>query len=185
MGGIVIRQRAEHTTASGRQLLVLHGDEFDGVIKHARWLSVLGTKAYAVALAINRHFNHIRRRFGLPYWSLSAYLKLKTKRAVQFVADFETAVVSEARLAEVVGVVCGHIHHAEMRDMDGILYCNTGDWVESCTALAELSDGTLQLIRWVDRAVEQDPRPHQGEGQASVSPDLLSLVASARAVTSR
>jgi UDP-2,3-diacylglucosamine pyrophosphatase LpxH len=185
MGGIVIRQRAEHTTASGRQLLVLHGDEFDGVIKHARWLSVLGTKAYAVALAINRHFNHIRRRFGLPYWSLSAYLKLKTKRAVQFVADFETAVVSEARLAEVVGVVCGHIHHAEMRDMDGILYCNTGDWVESCTALAELSDGTLQLIRWVDRAVEQDPTPHQGDGQASVSPDLLSLVASARAVTSR
>ncbi|MEM9667104.1 MAG: UDP-2,3-diacylglucosamine diphosphatase, partial [Bacteroidota bacterium] len=122
LGGIVIRPQAVHTTADRRQLLVLHGDEFDGVIRYARWLSVLGSQAYQLALWLNRRVNRLRGRLGKPYWSLSAYLKLKAKRAVQFIADFEEAVVQEAKTWEVDGVVCGHIHHAEKREIDGVLY---------------------------------------------------------------
>ncbi len=152
LGGIVVKQQAVHTTADGRRLLVLHGDEFDGVVRHARWLALLGAAAYVGALKLNRYVNRVRRWWGLPYWSLAAYLKYKTKRAVQFIADFETAVAREARERAVDGVVCGHIHHAEMRPIAGVLYCNTGDWVESCTALAEHRDGRLEIIRWVPTA---------------------------------
>lgn len=149
LGGILIQPEALHVTADGRQLLVLHGDEFDGVVRYARWLSHLGSRAYVLALRLNRYYNLVRRRLSQPYWSLSAYLKLKTKRAVQFVADFERAVAREARAWEVDGVVCGHIHHPELREIDGVLYANTGDWVESCSALVEHVDGRLEVIRWV------------------------------------
>ena len=145
-GGITVQAEAVHTTADGRRLLILHGDEFDGVVRHARWLSLLGAAAYSAILKLNRPVNRIRRWCGLPYWSLSAYLKYKTKRAVQFIADFEEAVARAARKEAVDGVVCGHIHHAEMRTIQGVLYCNTGDWVESCTALAEHLDGRLEII---------------------------------------
>ena len=147
-GGIATKMQCIHTTVDGRQLLVLHGDQFDGVIKYAKWISVLGATAYEVSLVINRWYNQIRKWMGLPYWSLSAYLKNKAKRAVQHIAEFEKVVVNEAKKYEVEGVVCGHIHQAEIQELNGVLYLNTGDWVESCTALVEHVDGTLEVIRW-------------------------------------
>ena len=147
-GRVAVLNRTTHVTADGRRYLVLHGDEFDGVVKYARWLALLGDGAYAAAVEINHHFNRARRLFGFRYWSLSAYLKHKVKRAVEFISHFEQAVVREARRAGADGVVCGHIHTCEMRDIDGIHYCNDGDWVESCTALVEHGDGRLELIHW-------------------------------------
>ncbi len=167
-GGITLQHRAIHTTARGERLLILHGDAFDGVVRHARWVSLLGASMYRGALRLNRWFNRVRRWFELPYWSLSAYLKYKTKRAVQFIADFERAVAREAREAGVDGVVCGHIHHAELRTIDGILYANAGDWVESCTALAEHDDGRLAILRWrpSERTAESiSLADHVGDGQ--------------------
>lgn len=147
-GGIEVVKEWVHETADGRKLWVTHGDLFDGVIQCAKWLAHLGDTAYEITLKLNRYLNHLRAKFGLPYWSLSKYLKLKVKRAVSYVSDFEVAVAREARKRGVQGVVCGHIHHAEMRDIDGILYCNDGDWVESLTALVEHADGTLEILDW-------------------------------------
>ena len=149
-GGISTKMQCIHTMVDGRQFLVLHGDRFDGVIQYARWISFLGSKAYEVALVMNRWYNFFRKKMGLSYWSLSAYLKNKAKRAVQHIADFEKAVVKEARKFEVEGVVCGHIHQPEISEINGIVYCNTGDWVESCTALVEHVDGRLEVLRWSD-----------------------------------
>jgi UDP-2,3-diacylglucosamine pyrophosphatase LpxH len=126
----------------------MHGDLFDGVIQCAKWLAHVGDSLYEFTLKLNRHLNSLRARLGLPYWSLSKYLKLKVKRAVSYVGDFESAVAREAHRRGVQGVVCGHIHHAELRDIDGILYANDGDWVESLTALAEHADGTLEILHW-------------------------------------
>lgn len=147
-GGIDVVDDAVHTMADGRQLWVTHGDYFDGVIQCAKWLAYVGDNLYEFTLKLNRYLNHLRAKFGLPYWSLSAYLKLKVKKAVNFISDFEVAVASEARRRGHQGVVCGHIHHAEMRDINGILYCNDGDWVESRTALVEHHDGRLELVHW-------------------------------------
>jgi UDP-2,3-diacylglucosamine pyrophosphatase LpxH len=137
-----------HRTFDGRQLWVTHGDLFDGVVQHARWLAYLGDTLYDWVLELNRHFNSMRARLGLPYWSLSKYLKLRVKRAVSYISDFESALAHEAIRRGVDGVVCGHIHHAEMRMIDGVLYANDGDWVESLTALVEHSDGRLEIIDW-------------------------------------
>jgi UDP-2,3-diacylglucosamine pyrophosphatase LpxH len=147
-GGVDVVEDCLHTTADGRCLWVTHGDHFDGVIQCAKWLAYVGDWAYELTLRINRHLNSLRARLGLPYWSLSKYLKLKVKRAVSYVSDFEHAVVREARARGAHGVVCGHIHHAELRMIDGILYANDGDWVESLTALVEHADGRLELIDW-------------------------------------
>ncbi len=147
-GGIDVADEWMHETADGRQLWVTHGDLFDGVIQCARWLAHLGDSLYEFTLRLNRHLNSLRARMGLPYWSLSKYLKLKVKRAVSYVGDFEAALAREARKRGAQGVVCGHIHHAELRDIDGILYANDGDWVESLTALAEHADGRLEIIHW-------------------------------------
>ncbi len=149
-GGVAVQMEAVHITADGRRLLVTHGDHFDGIVTYAKWLALLGDMAYSAALNMNTWFNHLRRRFGLPYWSLSAYLKHKVKNAVAFISEYERAIAEEARRRHVDGVVCGHIHHAEMRDIDGILYCNDGDWVESCTALAEHADGRLEILHWAE-----------------------------------
>jgi UDP-2,3-diacylglucosamine pyrophosphatase LpxH len=150
-GGIDVADDWIHTTADGRRLWITHGDLFDGVVQCARWLAVVGDSLYGFTLRLNRHFNRLRARMGLPYWSLSKYLKLKVKRAVSYVGDFERAVAREARKRQVHGVVCGHIHHAEMREIDGILYANDGDWVESLTALVEHADGRLEIVDWSHR----------------------------------
>ena len=145
-GGIEVVDDCMHVTADGRRLWITHGDLFDGVIQCAKWLAYVGDAAYEFTLKVNRWFNRARARLGLPYWSLSRYLKHKVKRAVSYIDDFEAAVAREARRRGADGVVCGHIHHAEMRDIDGILYCNDGDWVESLTALVEHEDGRLEII---------------------------------------
>ena len=154
LGNIMVTREAVHRTVDGRRLLVVHGDEFDGVTRCHRWIALTGDMGYEMLLVLNRWFNVARRSFGLPYWSLSAYVKGKVKRAVNFITAFEQALAHEASRRGLQGVVCGHIHHAEMRDLAGILYCNTGDWVESCTALAESHDGTLELLSMVPTAAE-------------------------------
>ena len=153
-GAIEVADEAIHRTADGRRLLVIHGDSFDGVMRCARWLAVLGDHAYTVALELNRWFNQARRQLGYPYWSLSAYLKLKVKNAVRYIGDYEGAVLEAARARQVDGIVCGHIHHAELREQDGCLYANCGDWVESCTALVEHADGRLEIVHWPERAAQ-------------------------------
>ncbi len=148
VAGVKLRQDAAHTTADGRRLLVMHGDEFDSVVSYAKVLALLGDRAYTTALVLNRYFNAIRRRLGHPYWSLSQWLKRRVKEAVKAIDRFEAAVAGEARRRGFDGVICGHIHHAEMREVGGVLYLNDGDWVESCTALVEHNDGRLELIDW-------------------------------------
>ncbi len=147
-GGIEVHKEAVHTTADGRHLWVIHGDHFDGVIQGAKWLAYLGDNLYEFSLRLNRHLNSWRARLGLPYWSLSQYLKHRVKSALNYVTDFERAVANEARHRGYQGVVCGHIHRPEMRSIDGTLYCNDGDWVESLSALVEHADGRLELVHW-------------------------------------
>lgn len=149
-GGIEIHDSVIHETATGERLLVIHGDQFDLVVRHARWLALLGDGAYTAALFVNTHLNVVRRRLGLTYWSLSAWAKARVKNAVNFIGRFEEMLAAEALRRGADGVVCGHIHHAANRDMNGIRYVNTGDWVESCTAVVEHYDGSLELIRWAD-----------------------------------
>ena len=148
-GDVEVATQAIHVTADNKRLLVMHGDAFDGVVKYARWLAHLGDGAYTFALWANHWLNILRRRLGLSYWSLSAYLKHKVKNAVQYIANYEETMATEAKKLGVDGVICGHIHHAEQRDIDGILYCNDGDWVESCTALVEHWDGRLEILHWL------------------------------------
>ncbi|GDX57756.1 hypothetical protein LBMAG30_19190 [Comamonadaceae bacterium] len=155
-GGVDVVEDCVHTLADGRRLWVTHGDLFDGVIQCAKWLAYAGDIAYEFILKVNRRFNVLRAHLGLPYWSLSKYLKLKVKRAVSYVSDFETAVAHEARRRGLDGVVCGHIHHAEMRQIEGVLYCNDGDWVESLTALVEHHDGRLEIL---DFGTQAAPAP--------------------------
>ena len=137
-----------HETADGKRLLVLHGDVFDVVARHAKWLAFIGDTAYTTALILNNYYNRLRKRLGYPYWSLSAYLKHKVKNAVAFVGDYEEALACEARRRGVDGIVCGHIHHPDKRMIGDVLYCNDGDWVESCTALAEDHQGRLEILHW-------------------------------------
>ena len=145
-GGIKVRDELVHTTADGRRMLVLHGDRFDGVIACAKWLAYVGDSLYTVILKFNQIFNNWRARAGLPYWSLSQYLKLKVKNAVSYITQFEDALADEARRKGVDGIICGHIHKPEIRDINGILYCNDGDWVESLSALVEDAQGQLSLV---------------------------------------
>jgi UDP-2,3-diacylglucosamine pyrophosphatase LpxH len=137
---------------------VTHGDEFDGVVLHAKWLAMLGDVAYRALLSANTLFNRARRHLGFGYWSLSAYLKTRVKNALQFIENFEAAIADEARRRGVDGVICGHIHKAEMREIGGTLYINDGDWVESCTALVEHMDGKLEILAWTrPRAIDAVP----------------------------
>ena len=152
-GGVEVVQEAVHTTADGKRLWVVHGDHFDGVIQCAKWLAYLGDNLYEFTLRLNRHLNSLRARLGLPYWSLSQYLKHRVKQALNYVTQFEAAVAAEARRRGLDGVVCGHIHRPEMRHIDGTLYCNDGDWVESLSALVEHADGHLELRYWAPQAL--------------------------------
>lgn len=147
-GGVEVVAEAIHVTVDGRRFLVLHGDEFDGVVLYARWLAFLGDMGYSVLLRLNIWFNAARRQFNLPYWSISAYIKHRVKNAVAFISHYEQVVADAARLRGVDGVVCGHIHCAEIRDFGGVLYMNDGDWVESCTALVEHFDGRIEILDW-------------------------------------
>jgi len=150
-GEIEIAEDAVHVTAGGKRLWITHGDLFDSVMQHARWLARLGSWIYEWLLTLNRWLNALRRRLGLPYWSMSQYLKHKAKTATNFISDFEHVMTAEARRRGCDGVVCGHIHKAEVRSIDGILYCNDGDWVESMTALVETFDGEMRLVQWRNR----------------------------------
>jgi UDP-2,3-diacylglucosamine pyrophosphatase LpxH len=147
-GEIEICEDAIHINPEGKRFWVVHGDLFDNVIQHARWLAYLGDTAYVLLLKINHWLNLFRRFFNLPYWSFSQYLKHKVKHAVSFISAFETAMVKEARRRDCRGVICGHIHKPEIRQIDDILYFNDGDWVESMTALVEHHDGRFEILNW-------------------------------------
>jgi len=147
-GGIKIRDELIHTTANGKRMLVIHGDRFDGVIACAKWLAYVGDNLYTMILKFNQWFNSWRARAGLPYWSLSQYLKGKVKNAVNYISSFEEALAAEAHKKGLDGVICGHIHKPEIRDINGITYCNDGDWVESLSALVEDPSGELRLVTW-------------------------------------
>ncbi len=138
----------EHVTADGRRYLVIHGDQYDVVIQKAKWLAYLGDRFYVTALAMNTWLNIARRKLGLNYWSLGAFAKRHVKQFVNIIGQFENTVASDIRQRKLDGVICGHIHHATSRDMNGLHYLNTGDWVESCTAIGERFDGTMEIVRW-------------------------------------
>ena len=149
-GDVTVADEVIHQTVDGRRLLVLHGDQFDGVVLYAKWLALLGDNAYELLLKSNALVNWVRRRFGLPYWSLAAYMKKRVKNAVQFISRFEEVVAHAAADRHVDGVVCGHIHSAEIREFGNVTYYNDGDWVESCTALVEHGDGRMEVLDWAE-----------------------------------
>lgn len=169
-GGIAVEDEIVHVTADGRRFLILHGDKFDGVIQYAKWLAVLGDKAYDISLFINELFNVLRRKLGYSYWSLSSYLKHRVKNAVNYISAFEQTLADEACRRQVDGVICGHIHKPEIRTINNIFYCNAGDWVESCTALVEDWDGRLSIVYWIDHnehlvpMIESQPENVEGVG---------------------
>jgi UDP-2,3-diacylglucosamine pyrophosphatase LpxH len=151
-GNVAIQTEVVHTGATGRRYLILHGDQFDGVVMSSRLIGIIGSQLYEALLRANRYVNHVRRRLGFPYWSLAGYLKHKVKNAIQYINNFEEAVAHEAARTGVDGVICGHIHRAEIAELHGIHYHNCGDWVESCTALVEHADGEMEIIDWLERA---------------------------------
>lgn len=171
LGGIEIVDQAMHEAADGKRYLVMHGDQFDMVVRHARWLALLGDGAYTAALVLNTYMNLLRRRLGLTYWSLSAWAKLQVKNAVNFISRFEELLCAEAKRHEVDGVICGHIHHPALHDDFGVRYLNTGDWVESCTGIVEHYDGRFELVRWTEAMAQ----PHSSE-----PPALLPLTVAPR-----
>lgn len=154
LGNIQVVNEAVHETADGRRLLVLHGDQFDGITRYHKWLALTGDAAYSATLWANLWFNRFRARAGMPYWSLAAYAKSRVKKAVNFIYQFEKAVAHEARRRRMDGVVCGHIHQAEIKPVNGVTYHNCGDWVESCTALAERPDGRIGVLHWTGQVRE-------------------------------
>ena len=147
-GGIEIKRNLIHTTADGKRFLVIHGDEFDVVVRHSKWLAFLGDWAYDFAIFINTHFNVLRRLCGFNYWSFSAWAKLKVKNAVNFIGSFEEQLAGEAKRRGADGVICGHIHHPVIKEIDGVTYVNTGDFVESCSVVVEHLDGRLEVVFW-------------------------------------
>jgi UDP-2,3-diacylglucosamine pyrophosphatase LpxH len=155
-GGVEVYNSFIHESADNKKYLIIHGDYFDVVVRHTKWLAFFGDWAYTLALSINTYLNIIRRKLGLTYWSLSAWAKLKVKNAVNFIGRFEEILATEAKRLEVDGVVCGHIHHAAQREINGIIYLNTGDWVESCTAIVENHDGVMEIIHWADRVAQRN-----------------------------
>jgi UDP-2,3-diacylglucosamine pyrophosphatase LpxH len=155
-GGIEVAERAFHDGADGKRYLVIHGDHFDLVVTQARWLAHLGDHAYDFALLANRLFNAVRQRFGFGYWSLSQWAKQKVKNAVNYIGEFERSLNLEAKRNGADGVICGHIHHATIHDKFGIRYINCGDWVESCTAIAEHLDGRFEIVSWTELSARDE-----------------------------
>jgi UDP-2,3-diacylglucosamine pyrophosphatase LpxH len=148
LGNIQVVNEAVHETADGRRLLVTHGDAFDVITRYHRWIALAGDAVYRATMQASELINHGRRLAGMRYWSLSAYAKQRVKTAVNIISNFESSVAHECRRRKFDGVVCGHIHHAEIRAVEGITYHNCGDWVDSCTALAEDTRGRIRLLRW-------------------------------------
>ena len=148
INGIAFKEEVIHEAADGKKYLVMHGDRFDCVIQKRKWLADLGSMLYDALLVINRWYNKARSLMGRPYQSMSAYLKHKVKKAVNYIGDFENVLVSEAKLKNVDGMICGHIHQAAIKDIKGIRYNNAGDWVESCTALVEKESGNISIVNW-------------------------------------
>jgi len=154
-GGIEVVEDAVHVSADGKRYLIVHGDLFDVIIRHARWLALMGSNAYDIAIWVNTYFNSIRRAFGLTYWSLSKWAKLKVKNAMKFIGEYETTLAAEAhRRGDIDGVICGHIHHAVIRDDLGLRYINCGDWVESCTAVVEDFNGQFEIVKWAEAGLQ-------------------------------
>ena len=159
-GGVEIHRDYVHVTAQGRRYVVMHGDEFDVVVRTAKWLALLGDRGYELALWLNRPLNWVRRHLGLGYWSFSAYLKNRVKKAVAFIGAFEEVVATEARRRQADGIICGHIHHAADRTFRGVHYLNCGDWVESCSAVMESHAGELRVVHWPEHV--PNPAMHCG-----------------------
>jgi len=150
-GNIVVVEEYIHETVDGRRFLLIHGDEFDQVTRYHKWVAVLGDMAYTILVRINGWLSWVRRHLGQPgYWSLAGYAKRKVKKALQFIFDFEHSVIRNVRDRRLDGVICGHIHWAAIKEVDGLTYINCGDWVDSCTAIVEHFDGRLELIDWND-----------------------------------
>ena len=164
-GSVTLAQQVIHTAADGKRYLILHGHQFDGLTHFNRVLEKLGTKVYDWILDFNLHFNRVRRRFGFGYWSIAAYLKFKAKSAVKYVTEYEETIAQMARKHDVQGVICGHIHRAEMKMIGDVAYLNCGDWVESCTALVEDFDGTIRLLHF-----HEDNALHTRRGPGSSDP---------------
>jgi len=178
-GGIKVAERCIHMGADGRCYLVIHGDHFDLVVTQARWLAHLGDHAYTIAIVLNRIFNDLRRRFGFGYWSLSQWAKHKVKNAVNYIGEFEKTLVLEARRSGAEGVICGHIHHAAIHNDFGVTYINCGDWVESCTAVAEHPDGRFEVITWTTmspREEEEYDPDMEHEAETADANDLIGAV---------
>jgi UDP-2,3-diacylglucosamine pyrophosphatase LpxH len=167
LAGIEVTFEAMHETADGQRLLVMHGDHFDSVVTYARWLAKAGDQAYELALKLNDWIAWLRRKCGMPYWSLSQWLKMRVKNAVEYISRFEDAVAREAERRGIDGIICGHIHKAEIRRIRGVLYCNDGDWVEGCTALAEDSRGHLAIIDWARELSAAERAPARARLQAA------------------
>jgi len=174
-GDVSICEETEYRLADGRTMWVVHGDIADGVIRHVKWLAHLGDALYDWLLWLNRHLNNLRARLGFGYWSLSQYLKYKVKNAVSFISDFEGVLVREARRRGYDGVICGHIHHAQIRSVDGALYVNDGDWVESLTALVETHEGDLRILVWNQILAPNLPSPHWSQDEQIVPPRAAPL----------
>lgn len=155
-GNIEIVNQATHQGVDGKKYLVTHGDFFDGVVRLHKWLSFLGDRAYDTVLSFNSKFNWFRHKLGFGYWSLSKYLKVKVKRAFDFISKFEITLSEYCKKRNFDGVICGHIHHAEIKEINGVKYMNDGDWVESCTALVEHMDGTWEIITWMEMIDEEN-----------------------------
>lgn len=150
LGNLEIHNEYIHTTADGKRLLIIHGDQFDAVVRSSRTVALIGSALYEMLLKANRLVNYVRRKLGFSYWSLASVLKHKVKQAVSYISNFEEVLAYEAKRRQVDGLVCGHIHRAEIAHIEDVLYLNCGDWVESCTALAEGHDGSIELIHWTE-----------------------------------
>lgn len=161
-GFVEVLNQTEHIGVDGKKYLVTHGDLFDGITRLAPWLAFLGDKLYDLILDWNSKFNFIRRRMGLGYWSLSKFLKGKVKKAADFIFQFEKNLAMYCKKRGFDGVICGHIHHAEIKDIDGITYMNDGDWVESCTALVEHHDGRWEIVTWT-KEKDEDNTDNNGQ----------------------
>ncbi len=160
LGSVEIADEFIHTTADDQRLLVMHGDQFDAVVRNARLLSMVGDVGYDCLLVLNQWFNALRRLMGRRYWSLSGFIKTQVKRATCFIGQFEDVVTKHAGARGCSGVICGHIHTPTVTERNGVRYFNTGDWVENCTALIEHLDGSFELVANFDRGECAVPKPH-------------------------